>query len=113
MIGRLFAGLGFTLVYLYTLELYPTDMRNTAIGTCSSIARIAGVIAILMENLKEVWPPMSMVIFGTVSIIAAVLAFKLPETRNDKLPESIDEALKLGQNVRRNQFGLVKRKENA
>ena len=113
MIGRLFAGLGFTLVYLYTLELYPTDMRNTAIGTCSSIARIAGVIAILMENLKEFWPPMSMVIFGTVSIIAAVLAFKLPETRNDKLPESIDEALKLGENVRRNQFGLVKRKENA
>ena len=113
MIGRLFAGLGFTLVYLYTLELYPTDMRNTAIGTCSSIARIAGVIAILMENLKEFWPPMSMVIFGTVSIIAAVLAFKLPETRNDKLPESIDEALKLGENVRRNQFGLVKMKEIA
>ena len=113
MIGRLFAGLGFTLVYLYTLELYPTDMRNTAIGTCSSIARIAGVIAILMENLKEFWPPMSMVIFGTVSIIAAVLAFKFPETRNDKLPESIDEALKLGQNVRRNQFGLVKSKEIA
>ena len=113
MIGRLFAGLGFTLVYLYTLELYPTDMRNTAIGTCSSIARAGGVIAILMENLKEFWPPMSMVIFGTVSIIAAVLAFKFPETRNDKLPESIDEALKLGQNVRRTQFGLVKRKENA
>ena len=59
------------------------------------------------------WPPMSMIIFGTVTIIAAMLAFKLPETRNDKLPESIDEALKLGQNVRRNQFGLVKRKENA
>ena len=88
-------------------------MRNTAIGTCSSIARIAGVIAILMENLKEFWPPMSMVIFGTVSIIAAVLAIKLPETRNDKLPESIDEALKLGENVRRNRFGLVKTKENA
>ena len=55
---------------------------------------------------------MSMVIFGTVSIIAAVLAFKFPETRNDKLPESIEEAIRLGQNVRRNKFGLVKRKEN-
>ena len=86
-------------------------MRNTAVGTCSSIARIAGVIAILMQNLKEFWPPMSMVIFGTVSIIAAALAFKFPETRNDKLPESIEEALKLGQNVRRDKFGVIRKKE--
>ena len=112
MIGRLFGGFGFKLVYLYTAELYPTEMRNTAVGTCSSIARIGGVLAILMQDLKKIWPPMTMVIFGTVSIIAALLAFKFPETRNDKLPESIEEALQLGKNVRHNKFGLIKRTEN-
>ena len=32
---------------------------------------------------------------------------KLPETRNNKLPESIEESLELGQSVRRNKFGLI------
>ena len=68
MIGRLFGGFGFKLVYLYTSELYPTEMRNTAVGTCSSIARVAGVIAILMQNLKEFWPPLSMVIFEVKAV---------------------------------------------
>ena len=40
MVGRLFGAFGFGLVYLYTAELFPTKIRNTAIGTCSSIARI-------------------------------------------------------------------------
>ena len=90
-----------------TAELFPTQIRSTAVGTCSSIARVGGIIAILMQNLKEIWPPMTMVIFGTLTGIAAILAFKLPETRNNKLPESIKEALELGQSVRRNKFGLI------
>ena len=107
MIGRLFAAVNFKLVFLYTAELFPTQIRSTAVGTCSSIARVGGIIAILMQNLKEIWPPMTMVIFGTLTGIAAILAFKLPETRNNKLPESIEEALELGQSVRRNKFGLI------
>merc|ERR1711935_152694 len=58
MIGRLFTAVSFKLVFLYTSELFPTPIRNTAVGTCSSIARIGGIIAILMQSLKEIWPPL-------------------------------------------------------
>ena len=105
--GRLFAALGFLVAYLYTSELFPTVIRNTAIGTCSTFARIGGVTALLMEGLKSVWPPLSMVIFGLIAITAGVLTFKFPETRNDKLPENMNDAMNLGRNVKRNKFGFI------
>ena len=39
MIGRLFGAFGFGLVYLYTTELFPTKIRNTATGSCSMIGK--------------------------------------------------------------------------
>ena len=102
-----FTAVSFKLVFLYTSELFPTPIRNSAIGICSTIARIGGIIAILMQGLKEIWPPLTMVIFGAVTGIAAILALKLPETKNDRLPESIEDSLQLGQNVKRNKFGVI------
>ena len=137
----------------------------------------------MQEILAEIWPPLIMVLFGTVSVVAAILgkaicsldqnsffgtillpynfflqkenvlivyreclnflvnkmnspnryywwiswrivkqllensdqkcwwlcliAFKFPETANDKLPETIHDALQLGQNVKRNKFGVI------
>ena len=36
-----------------------------------------------------------------------LLAFKFPETTNDKLPETTTDALQLGKNVKRNKFGVI------
>ena len=38
--GRLAAGFGFKLVYLYTAELFPTAIRSTAVGTNSTAGRV-------------------------------------------------------------------------
>ena len=73
MFGRLCASLGFAMVYLYTSELFPTPIRSTAVGVCSTVARIGGIIALLMEGLGSVWKPLPMVIFGAVAFIATVL----------------------------------------
>ena len=110
MIGRLSAALGFGMVYLYTSELFPTAVRGTAIGTCSCIARVGGIVALLMNgNLDAIWPPLVFVIFGAVAITAGILAFRFPETTNDKLPETMDEAMNLGKNITRNKLGIIQK----
>ena len=95
------------MVYLYTTELFPTSIRSTAIGACSTIARIGGIVALLMQGISYVWPPLTMLIFGLMAIIGGILAAHFPETINDKLPQNMDESLNLGQNVKRNRFGII------
>ena len=43
--GKFGAAASFSIVYLYTAELYPTVVRSTAIGLCSMMARIGGILA--------------------------------------------------------------------
>ena len=45
MIGKFGAAASFAAVYLYTAELYPTQIRSTAVGMCSMMARIGGFAA--------------------------------------------------------------------
>ena len=52
--GRLAAGFGFKLVYLYTAELFPTAIRNTAIGSNSTAGRVGyGVSKSRVINLLK------------------------------------------------------------
>ena len=46
-----------------------------------------------------------LVFFKLLAIVAAVFAFKFPETTNDKLPETTEDALNLRQNTNQNKFG--------
>ena len=45
MIGKFGATAAFSIAYLYTAELFPTQMRSTAVGMCSMMARIGGLAA--------------------------------------------------------------------
>ena len=45
LIGKFGASAAFGTVCLYTAELYPTQIRSTAIGMCSMMARIGGFVA--------------------------------------------------------------------
>ncbi|KAK0397821.1 hypothetical protein QR680_002286 [Steinernema hermaphroditum] len=81
-------------IYTFTPELFPTVIRNTAVGCCSMIARIGAILASYIAMwLVEVYGKKLMIIpFGTAAIIAFfVVIFMLPETMGHPLPETIQQ----------------------
>lgn len=80
----------FNILYIFTSELYPTVIRNSAVGICSMVARMgagaSGYIAILSDVTLPIVP---MAIFCLFSLVAGMLVWRLPETMNMPLPDTM------------------------
>ncbi|XP_071504207.1 organic cation transporter protein-like [Diadema antillarum] len=99
MIGKFGISASFTILYLYTCELYPTEIRSAALGTCSMFSRVASIVAPLILTLDKFWTPLPLVVFGSVTVIAGLLSLVFPEARGKKLPETIEEGENFGCNT--------------
>ena len=105
LIGKCFSGAAFLLVWLITAEMYPTNLRNQAVGACSTASRVFGLLAPFVAKLAIYWKPLPMLLLGIPSLISACLAYFLPETKYMNLPTNLRDADDL-------QIGEIKRLQN-
>ena len=96
LVGKFGASACFAIVFVYTAEMYPTPIRNQAVGICSLVGRIGGIVTLLLDLLKVYWLPAPVFIMGVAATTAGALAVFFPETLGQKLPGTIDEALRYG-----------------
>jgi len=90
MVGKFLIAGTFALAYLYTAELFPTPVRNVAVGGASTFARIGSMSApYIVDILGKVSAGIPAMIFGASSVAAGFAAMALPETLNRKLPENV------------------------
>ncbi|KAK6189071.1 hypothetical protein SNE40_005116 [Patella caerulea] len=94
--GRFSMAGMFSVIFLFTSELYPTVIRNIGLGTCAFWARLGGVIAPQINSLSKfasstVPSSIPVIVFGVMTFIAAFLIFLLPETHNQKLADTIED----------------------
>jgi MFS family permease len=82
-LARMFISSQFGLMYLYTMEVYPTVIRAIAVGCASSMSRIGAMITPYLAQVL-----IKKTFYGTITIyviataVAALCAFLLPiETR--------------------------------
>ena len=108
LMGKCASGAAFLLVWLISAELYPTNLRGQAVGTCSTIARAFGLVAPFVAQLAFIWKPLPMLIMGLPSIFAAVLVYFIPETKHIELPATMKDASNLENNKLENQ-NVIKR----
>ncbi|XP_053406148.1 organic cation transporter protein-like isoform X1 [Mercenaria mercenaria] len=82
---------GFSTVFLYTPEIYPTNYRNSGLGIASSISRIGALLAPFASNLAliSLWIPGA--IFGGMCLLVVILALRLPESAKHELPTTIED----------------------
>ncbi|XP_076465344.1 solute carrier family 22 member 7-like [Babylonia areolata] len=91
MLGVVGAAGAFGLVFLYTPELFPTNMRQQALGVSSFAGRLGGMLGPFMTDLAEVsvWAPGALV--GSFCFLVAILFRFLPETRGREVPHTITD----------------------
>ncbi|OWF37781.1 Solute carrier family 22 member 5 [Mizuhopecten yessoensis] len=96
IIGRFGMGGVFSVILVYTSELYPTVIRSIGMGGCYFLTRVGGLLApqiLLLGDYTHKSVPI--IAFGALSVIGGFLTLILPETLGRKLPDSIEDAEKM------------------
>lgn len=85
----------YNLLFIYTTELFPTVVRNAALGCATQAAQLGAILAPLVVVLGG-WLPFA--VFAACGIIGGLFAFYLPETLNKPLYDTM-AGMKEGEGV--------------
>ncbi|XP_021914902.1 organic cation transporter protein-like [Zootermopsis nevadensis] len=94
--GKFAITIAFTVVYVFTAELFPTELRHSMLSTCSMVGRVGSIIAPQTPLLAEIYKPLPFYLFGGISVASGLLMLLIPETLDQKLPDTVEEAENLG-----------------
>ncbi|KAL9324349.1 hypothetical protein ACSQ67_009206 [Phaseolus vulgaris] len=90
-IGFMGASTTFDILYIYCVELFPTNVRNFAVSMLRQAIMLGASVAPLLVVLGRLSPSLSFFVFGAFSISSGVLSLWLPETRNAPLYETLKQ----------------------
>ncbi|XP_054271337.1 solute carrier family 22 member 4-like [Macrosteles quadrilineatus] len=84
-----------TVLYVYTAEVFPTELRHTLLACCSMVGRVGSILSQQTPLISMYFDPM--ILFSLLSIMGGIFTLTCPETLNTTLPDTIEEAEKIGQ----------------
>lgn len=90
--GKLLITIAFSCLYIFTIEVFPTNLRHRFFSICNVAGRIGSILTPLTPLLIELYPSLPLLLFSILSFSSAMLLCYLPETLNRKLPENVEEA---------------------
>ncbi|CAF1106815.1 unnamed protein product [Adineta steineri] len=92
-ITRMFINAQYGLIYLYTMEVYPTVIRAIAIGSASSMARVGAMITPFLAQvlIKKTFYG-TIAVYVTATAVAALCSYLLPiETKGRELKQATSD----------------------
>lgn len=91
MLGKFGITAAFCIVYAVSSELFPTVIRNTAMGCCSMAARLGTIISPFIIYLGRSYKALPYILMGCLALSGAFLSLVLPESFGKPLPETMSE----------------------
>ncbi|KAM9731872.1 organic cation/carnitine transporter 2 isoform 12-T12 [Dama dama] len=95
MVGKFGVTAAFSMVYVYTAELYPTVVRNMGVGVSSTASRLGSILSPYFIYLGAYDRFLPYILMGSLTILTAILTLFLPETFGIPLPDTIDQMLRV------------------
>ncbi|XP_023943090.1 organic cation transporter protein [Bicyclus anynana] len=90
--GKFFITLAYNSLYIFAAEVFPTNYRTTLLAICSTVGRIGSAVAPQTPLLSKFYEFLPTLLFGVMSAMSGFLVLTLPETNNQKLPDSLKDA---------------------
>ncbi|KAM5172147.1 organic cation/carnitine transporter 2-like [Mantella aurantiaca] len=95
MLGKFGITSAFSMVYVYTAELYPTVVRNMGIGASSMASRLGSILSPYFVYLGAYDRHLPFVLMGSLTVLVGIFTLFLPETNGMPLPDTIEEMLRV------------------
>ncbi|KAL5016875.1 hypothetical protein ScPMuIL_006464 [Solemya velum] len=102
--ARAFISGAFQAAYVYTPEVYPTAIRATGLGACSTMARVGAIVTpFVAQVLLRESSYAAISVYGVISFIATIAAIFLPietkgremrDSKHDSKPIEVDKCQK-------------------
>lgn len=92
MIIKFAATVNFSVLRVYTNEIFPTTIRVSCIGASSTISRLGVVTSPILNALGDkYWKPLPFAMFGALSVLSVFISFIIPETVGKTPAENLKE----------------------
>ncbi|XP_072256941.1 organic cation/carnitine transporter 2 isoform X2 [Pyxicephalus adspersus] len=95
MLGKFGITSAFSMVYVYTAELYPTVVRNMGVGTSSMASRLGSILSPYFVYLGAYDRHLPFILMGSLTVLVGIFTLFLPETNGMPLPDTIEEMLRV------------------
>ncbi|KAH9622792.1 hypothetical protein KSS87_005689 [Heliosperma pusillum] len=90
-IGFMTVSMAFDVLYIYAVELFPTNVRNFAVSLLRQALMLGASVAPLLVAVGRLSPTLSFMVFGCAAVVSGLVSFWLPETKNAPLYETLEQ----------------------
>uniref|UniRef100_A0A2R5LIT4 Putative organic cation/carnitine transporter n=1 Tax=Ornithodoros turicata TaxID=34597 RepID=A0A2R5LIT4_9ACAR len=91
MIGRFALTTAYNVGYLYAAEIYPTAIRSQALSIRQAFGSMGKFLSSQVVQLAFYSQYLPLFILGGMSFLSSIITYPLPETNNQKLPETLED----------------------
>ncbi|CAG9772657.1 unnamed protein product [Ceutorhynchus assimilis] len=100
--GKCSLTIAYTVLYVFTTELFPTSSRHAMFSICSMFGRMGSMVAPQVPLLARISKRLPLFLFSCMSFTFGFLALFFPETAHIALPHTIEDALNISKRKTRN-----------
>nr|XP_019965897.1 PREDICTED: solute carrier family 22 member 5-like [Paralichthys olivaceus] len=91
LLGKFGILAGNGVLYVYSGELLPTVIRNTAMSSCAMFSRVGSSVSPYLLQLAVFYQFLPWIVVGSLSVLSVLLCVFLPETFRQPLPDTIQQ----------------------
>ncbi|ELK03113.1 Solute carrier family 22 member 4 [Pteropus alecto] len=95
MLGKFGVTSAFSMLYVFTAELYPTLVRNMAVGITSMASRVGSIIAPYFVYLGAYNRVLPYILMGSLTVLIGIVTLFFPESFGMTLPETLEQMQKV------------------